>query len=367
MAAAEAVAWTAAPALGAREAAWAAARDWGRDAAAGDGLAGMGGGSSADAGGTGGRSGCAAAVPSTGGLKPETVCSVYGWCWSRPLPTGNIVSGLWGSAATGTSGVTGAIGTVLHFAGDQWSGTTALVDADFGPVHGKNANDVWFAGGLGALAHWNGAAVAVVPTGTPSTFYGLWEASPQDVWLCAGNSTARWNGSTLATVSARQYSACNDIWGTTRRTYGSPARGASITGTGPRTLRPSPTRTRSPMRRSGGPRRRTCGRSDRAYRPAAWTTVRGPGRSRFRRASSSPSAAAARTTSGPSGTAARRSTMTAPAGRPARQASARSSPAFTARARAASGWPAQTARIQSSCAATAAPGRRRSGRPAKRR
>ena len=217
----------------------------------------------------------------------------------------------------------GAFGTVLHFAGDQWSGTTALVDADFGPVHGKNANDVWFAGGLGALAHWKEPRSRWCRPDTEHVLWAVGGIAAGRLALCREQHRALERladaGDPGAPDSAATTAGEQRVGRMVR-----PARGASITGTGPRTLRPSPNpRTRSPMRRSGGPRRRTCGRSDRAYRSAAWTTVRGPGRSRFRRASSSPSAAAARTTSGPSGTAARRSTMTAPAGRPARQADQR--------------------------------------------
>src|SRR3989442_2140802 len=63
----------------------------------------------------------------------EPVCSSDGWCWSNPLPQGNPLTSVWGSAST----------------------------------------DVWAVGYGGTILHWDGSAWSGFPSGTPNSLYGV--------------------------------------------------------------------------------------------------------------------------------------------------------------------------------------------------
>src|SRR2546426_2942663 len=81
----------------------------------------------------------------------EPVCSSDGWCWSNPLPQGNPLTSVWGSAST----------------------------------------DVWAVGYGGTILHWDGSAWAGVPSGTPNTLYGVWGGGRTDGWAAGGAGQAR--------------------------------------------------------------------------------------------------------------------------------------------------------------------------------
>src|SRR2546429_9871978 len=86
----------------------------------------------------------------------QPVCSSDGWCWSNPLPQGNTVISVWGTASTDVWAV-GASGTILHSDGSAWSASeSGTPNYTLRGVWGSASTDVWAVGGGGTTLHWDG-------------------------------------------------------------------------------------------------------------------------------------------------------------------------------------------------------------------
>ena len=81
----------------------------------------------------------------------QSVCSSDGWCWSNPLPQGNPLWSVWGSASTDVWAV-GLGGTILHWDGSAWSPVASGTVNSLTSVRGSASNDVW-AVGDGTILH----------------------------------------------------------------------------------------------------------------------------------------------------------------------------------------------------------------------
>ena len=82
----------------------------------------------------------------------QTVCSSDGWCWSNPLPQGNTLISVWGTASTDVWAV-GASGTILHWDGSAWSGFPSGTTNVLYGVWGSASTDVWAVGQAGTILH----------------------------------------------------------------------------------------------------------------------------------------------------------------------------------------------------------------------
>jgi hypothetical protein len=124
------------------------------------------------------------------------VCTADGWCWEHPLPQGNWLQSVWGTASDDVWAV-GPVGTLLHFDGQAWSGTilgpvdqytpldggsVAITSWELKGVGGSAGNDVWAVGSNRAL-HFDGTAWSSVPTGETSVVLnGVGSAGPSNAW-----------------------------------------------------------------------------------------------------------------------------------------------------------------------------------------
>jgi hypothetical protein len=131
-----------------------------------------------------------------------------------PKPQGNDLRAVYATSASDVWAV-GQAGTVLHYDGIDWSGTSGLLErfaADpqiggvienrelFNAVWASGPGDVWIAtGGSSPLAlqgdgtHWN---QVVVPTATStSILVDVWGTGPSDVWLLDAGANRIWRGS----------------------------------------------------------------------------------------------------------------------------------------------------------------------------
>jgi len=59
----------------------------------------------------------------------QPVCSSDSWCWSNPLPQGNTLSSVWGSASTDIWAV--GDGPILHWDGNAWSAVSSGTTSRF--------------------------------------------------------------------------------------------------------------------------------------------------------------------------------------------------------------------------------------------
>ena len=138
------------------------------------------------------------------------VCSPDGWCWMNPRPQGNHLKAVYASSASNIWAV-GEAGTVLHFDGTEWSGTTGLMPnrtrnsrLDFLSVWASGPADVWIAARhetvsgnalrtfvlQGDGAHWN-----EVPLSSTSVVVSIWGTSASDVWLLDSATRKIYRGS----------------------------------------------------------------------------------------------------------------------------------------------------------------------------
>jgi hypothetical protein len=136
--------------------------------------------------------------------RPGQVCSVDGWCVLNPLPQGNPLNDVHARSPSDVWAV-GDAGTVLHYDGEEWTGTTGLMEVAgtdvsfagdnivrFKAVWSSSETDVWIAGSHGLLrgdgVHWN----EVTPTGAPgnAAYSSVWGTAADDVWVAAGSAGA---------------------------------------------------------------------------------------------------------------------------------------------------------------------------------
>lgn len=105
------------------------------------------GGMPGDAGQEGGTGVCA---PFIG----QRICSVDGGvCWEHPLPQGNDLAGVWGTASSGAAAsvwAVGAAGTILHWNGNAWSKVESGTRRDLLSVWSERADEAWVTGAGGA-------------------------------------------------------------------------------------------------------------------------------------------------------------------------------------------------------------------------
>ena len=151
---------------------------------------------------------------------PE-VCSREGWCWTHPLPTGEMLVQVW-AAAKDDLWVVGDAGGVLRWNGREWSGLQAPMST-LAAIWGTGPQDVWL-GGKEGLCHWDGQAFTPFPLPSDPgsrAIYAIWGCDPRDVWA-VGNLIWHWDGQTwspnldldLRSSSKRAVwgTACNDVY-----------------------------------------------------------------------------------------------------------------------------------------------------------
>jgi hypothetical protein len=76
---------------------------------------------------------------------------------------------------------------VLHFDGTSWESMDPGLNQQLWWIHGFPDGPVYVCGDGGAVARWNGTAWEQLDSGAPGTvFYGVWGATPDDMWLVGG-------------------------------------------------------------------------------------------------------------------------------------------------------------------------------------
>jgi len=105
------------------------------------------------------------------------VVSPDGWEWQNPLPQGNTLYGVWGSAADDVYAV-GADGAILHFSGTAWSAEVSNTTADLNAVWGAAADDIYAVGADGKIMHYDGTSWQG-SNNFGETFNGIW-GDPND-------------------------------------------------------------------------------------------------------------------------------------------------------------------------------------------
>jgi serine/threonine protein kinase len=80
---------------------------------------------------------------------------------------------------------------------------------------GSGGDDVWAAGGEGAILHWDGHAFEHVPSGTHELLRGLWGGARHDIWAVGDHGTIlHWLGGGWSVVPSGVQAALHAVWGT---------------------------------------------------------------------------------------------------------------------------------------------------------
>ncbi|MBI2395466.1 MAG: hypothetical protein HYV09_38210 [Deltaproteobacteria bacterium] len=139
------------------------------------------------------------------------VCSTAGWCFRHPTPQPFTINDAFLVAPNDVYAVAGN-GTILHYDGTKWTGTTGLGTTPFYGVWASSSTDVWAVGGseFGAPLVFRGDAASgftsvAVPTTGNMMVGSIWGTSATDIGMIAleGSYTSswRWNGTALARSS----------------------------------------------------------------------------------------------------------------------------------------------------------------------
>lgn len=146
--------------------------------------------------------------------------------WQNPIPTGNDLHGIWGTADDDVW-IGGAHGTIV-----RWDGVKARVvyegktDQPLYAMWGSGRNDMWIAGSSsdrGEVLHWDGAAWSSAFTLGKHPIHALWGSSSSDVWaLAEPGLTYHFDGNTFHPVpicdfceDATPAPLLRDLWGGT--------------------------------------------------------------------------------------------------------------------------------------------------------
>jgi hypothetical protein len=116
---------------------------------------------------------------------------------------------VWAVGGTGMRYDTGAIGTIAHYDGQQWSVTTGAslgaIGTDLGlatAVWGFGASDVWVTGTGGAVVHWDGQHWS--ESSKVAGGQAIWGMSPSDLWA-GGAHLFRYDGASWTQMPSGQY------------------------------------------------------------------------------------------------------------------------------------------------------------------
>jgi len=152
------------------------------------------------------------------------VCTVDGWCWTHPLPTGDRFVDAFQVGADDVW-LVGAAGTIVRFAGGKLSAIPSPTST-LAAIWATGRDDVWV-GGMAGQYHWDGQVWSQIGITTSPSARGVdafWGCAKSDIWAM-GPVATRWDGQNWAWVKVPSDvlltdggfrdvwgSACNDVW-----------------------------------------------------------------------------------------------------------------------------------------------------------
>jgi len=141
----------------------------------------------------------------------DTEASAGEWSWQNPLAEeGPTLRSLWCSGPHDVFAA-GELGTLLHYNGLSWSAMTSGTSQLLLSLWGSGPDDVFAVGTSGTIVHYDGSNWSVMASGTTRTLYGVWGSGPSDVFAVGDETILHYNGTgwSYLAASARLYG----IWG----------------------------------------------------------------------------------------------------------------------------------------------------------
>ncbi|WP_428266301.1 hypothetical protein [Haliangium sp.] len=112
------------------------------------------------------------------------------WTEAFPAQEGGWLLNVWGPAPDDLYAVGGTPdeGRITHFDGQTWSRLDHGLDIPLlNWAHGFGPDDITIVGADGTAIHWDGATWEIQATPTDQDLWGVWGASPDDLWAVGGN------------------------------------------------------------------------------------------------------------------------------------------------------------------------------------
>lgn len=115
--------------------------------------------------------------------------------WTESIAVGQVgwLMNVWGLDASTIYAVGGepAAGTVMRFDGQSWERLDLGMDVPLlNWTHGFGPDDITVVGNGGTIIHWDGAIWTMQETPTTEDLWGVWGASPDDLWAVGGRGRA---------------------------------------------------------------------------------------------------------------------------------------------------------------------------------
>ena len=143
-----------------------------------------------------------------------SIASPGGWEWQNPLPQGNSLYGIWGSAANDVFTV-GEGGTILHYDGISWSAQSSGTTKDLNAVWGSSAANVFAVGNGGTIIRYNGIEWTSQSSGTSVDLYGIWGISESSMFAVgSGGTILHYNGTSWSSQASGSTNRLYGVWGT---------------------------------------------------------------------------------------------------------------------------------------------------------
>ncbi|MDF2693698.1 MAG: uncharacterized protein K0S65_2081, partial [Labilithrix sp.] len=156
--------------------------------------------------------------------------------WLNPLPTGNDLLGIWGTADDDVW-LAGSHGTIA-----RWDGAKASLvydgkaDEEFYAMWGSGKDDMWIGGRAGAggrLLHWDGQSLSSPYSLDQRSIHALWGTSSNSVWALADRDVLYFDGtrfhvSGLCDLSMPTTDLLRDLWGSSASDLWAVGDGGSI-------------------------------------------------------------------------------------------------------------------------------------------
>jgi hypothetical protein len=136
--------------------------------------------------------------------------------WLNPLPTGNRISGLWGTSGSDIFAV-GDVGTILRYNGADWISIPRITDNDLHCISGFSRSDIFAAGDAGTILHYDGTAWAWAKSGISENIREIRAVSDSEVFA-AGDAGAilhynRRGGSDWIRMNSSTSEDLHGMWG----------------------------------------------------------------------------------------------------------------------------------------------------------
>jgi hypothetical protein len=145
---------------------------------------------------------------------PGESCSADGWCWQNPLPQGNTLWSVHGTARDDVWAV-GESGAVVHGDGTRWLAYSTRVHRFLDGVWANGRQDAVAVGEMGTILRWDGTLWAPVECGATEWLGAAWgEVGTSRFVVVGGNQAWALDGDTCTPLwTGGTYQSLAGVWG----------------------------------------------------------------------------------------------------------------------------------------------------------